>query len=104
MMTAATQLCSLFKFLAVRRIGGSDAATQCRERTGGLALTNVNDFKEVTMAIIYDHEPDVRESWQRYERNRRIASHSEERSAVLMVMLVTLTFWLIVGFGLYMAF
>ena len=56
------------------------------------------------MAIIYDHEPDVRESWQRYERNRRIASHSEERSAVLMVMLVTLTFWLIVGFGLYMAF
>ena len=81
---------------------------QCndREQTGGWALLKGKDFKEVSMAIIYDHEPGVRASWQRFERNRRIASHSDgaERNAVILVALVTFVFWLIVGFGLYMAF
>ena len=57
------------------------------------------------MAIIYDHEPPVRAAWQRFERNRRIARHGDdmERNAFLLVVLVTLAFWLIAGFGLYMA-
>jgi len=57
------------------------------------------------MAIIYDREPGVRVAWERFERNRRIARHAEtdEHQALLAVVLATLAFWLIAGFGLYMA-